>query len=192
MPAAALPTAGETAALVADASVDAALDPSSPSAADPHRPAAGLHWTVLPPLPEPRHDIRRSEATCGCSVVIGIIVLCVGSTHAAVAIGGMEEQMQTIFLAVVWAEALIALTCLLGLMFGDPGTIKRSEARCSPVPEGIVRDMLLDGQPLPVDGGLQNVYDATLGTYCVRCLVWRVHTAIPATSRLDLVSRGIS
>jgi len=62
---------GETAALVADASVDPALSPSNPTlAADPSRPAAGLHWTVLPPMATPRHDIKRSEATCGCSLVL--------------------------------------------------------------------------------------------------------------------------
>ena len=40
----------------------------------------------LPPLPTPVYSEMRAEAACGCSLVIGIIIVLVGSTHASLAV----------------------------------------------------------------------------------------------------------
>ena len=48
------------------------------------RPVAGLHWSALPPLPEPRYDKQRQESCAGCSLVVGVISACVAATHGSV------------------------------------------------------------------------------------------------------------
>ena len=93
-------------------------------------PGAGLHWSALPPLPEPRYDKQRQESCAGCSLVIGIITACLAATHGSVALGDMPASFQPYFLAAIWTEALIAFVCLLGLMYSDPGVIQRCEDRC--------------------------------------------------------------
>jgi hypothetical protein len=131
---------------------------------------AGLHWTVLPPMPQPRRGQMRSEASCGCVTVLGVIAACVGGTYLFVSVVGSWE-FPHIFHYIIGVEAAVAIICLLGLLLGDPGTLKRSEARCTPIPEGTIRDFLLQGKPVPTTVG--NFRDPARGTYCVRCLLWR-------------------
>ena len=117
--------------------------------------AAGLHWTVLPALPTPNHAAMRKQSTIGCAVVISTIVGCVSATHTAVWLGELESPLPTAFVAAIWAETAVALICLLGLMFGDPGTINRCEERCMPVPSGLIRTTLVRHQSfLPCPGSL--------------------------------------
>ncbi len=145
--------------------------PASPRmTTEPASVSAGLHWTALPPMPQPHSAQMRSEACCGAATVLIIIGICVGGTHIFSSdLDGTAAQ--GIFHLVVGAEAAVALLCLLGLMIGDPGTLRRSEARCTPIPAGAIRDSLLQGKPVPQ--GLGNVHDADRGTFCVRCLLWR-------------------
>ena len=78
----------------------------------------------LPPLPTPVYSEMRAEAACGCTLVMGIITVLVGSTHAsltAMTSNGPSELARTIGLGLIWGEAFIAILCLLGLMWGDPG-----------------------------------------------------------------------
>jgi hypothetical protein len=79
----------------------------------------------LPPLPIPVYSEMRAEAACGCSLVIGIIIVLVGSTHASLAITvpgkGPSDLARMVGLTLIWGEAVVALLCLLGLMWGDPG-----------------------------------------------------------------------
>ena len=131
---------------------------------------AALHWTLLPPLPQPLRDRMRSQAAVGCSLVSTIIFLCVFGTHKSLADGNADAAVKQGFLVSVWAESAVAFACLLVVMFGDAGVIKRSEERCTPVPEGPLRDALLARRPLPLCG---NIEDPKHGSYCVRCLVWR-------------------
>ena len=130
---------------------------------------AGLHWTALPPMPRPNSSQKCSEACCGCAFVLTIIAACVGGTHLFAA--GFDPQVQRIFQIAVLAEAAVALLCLLGLMLGDPGTLRRSEARCTPIPAGEIREALLQGKPIPQSVG--NQHDPDRGTFCARCLLWR-------------------
>jgi len=112
----------------------------------------------------------RREAMLGCTVVSILISLLVGLTQGvALAPGaGAPRPLFVTVLCLIYAEAGIAIICLFGLMWGDPGVIKRSPQTCFPMP-GEVADRLAQGQPLD---GLHNL--ASSGrTYCVRCLVWR-------------------
>jgi len=63
-------------------------------------------------------------------------------------------------------EAIVATVCVAGLRWGDPGVIERDP--WLPLPEEVTR-CLASGEPLPTE----NVPDAALGSFCVRCLVWR-------------------
>uniref|UniRef100_A0A7S2GJH6 Palmitoyltransferase n=1 Tax=Haptolina brevifila TaxID=156173 RepID=A0A7S2GJH6_9EUKA len=140
---------------------------------------AGLHEPRrvedLPPLPTPNLSVQRSESTTGCTVVLVIIGLCVGFPNAVTASQGWKWpgpnepwDGQAIGLTILYSEAVIALICLLGLMFGDPGVLKRSPERCFPLPEQVA-NRLRTGQSLV---GLDNVYEDG-HVYCVRCCVWR-------------------
>lgn len=153
-------------------SADPADQPAAQAMTErPTVPTVGLHWTVLPALTTPNLPAMRAQATAGCALVLGIVVACVSATHTAMALGDFEGPLLFLFLGTVWTAALVAVVCLSGLMFGDPGVIARSEERCMPVPNGPIREQLLTGQTLTSD--MRNVADPTHGTYCVRCLIWR-------------------
>ena len=132
---------------------------------------AGLHWTVLPALMAPNLNAMRAQATGGSALVLGVIAACVSATHTAVALGNVEGPLLFLLVGAVWSAAVVALVCLAGLMFGDPGVIARSEERCMPVPDGPIREQLMVGQTLSSD--IRNYDDPTHGSYCVRCLIWR-------------------
>jgi len=132
---------------------------------------ATLDWTEYPALPTPNLSEMRGQATAGCTTVVCIIAMCVGATHGAVAMGKLDGALPPLFLGAVWAAAGVALFCLAGLMFGNPGVIQRSQERCTPLPDGPVRERLLAGQPITTD--VRNVEDTERGSFCVRCLVWR-------------------
>ena len=105
----------------------AADEPLNAAGANGEQPTAGLHWTVLPELPTPKHGVMCSQYCGGCVFVCVIIAMCVGGTHAFSQ--DMESPLKQIMLGLVWTEAAAAVICLLGLAFGDPGVIKRSEER---------------------------------------------------------------
>ena len=92
---------------------------------------SGSNWAdvfALPPLPIPDYSTMRSEACYGNFLVLALIVFFVTPVH-------MGYTNDTIFyLYLIYAEAVIAIICLLGLMWGDPGTIKRTPETCFPLP----------------------------------------------------------
>jgi hypothetical protein len=134
---------------------------------------ADLPLSALPAMPPPRLMSMRTEAAGGCTTVLAIIGVCVGGTHWSVLVlGKMDNALPPLFLSAIWAEALVAVLCLAGLMFGDPGVVERSELRCLPMPDDIA-DLLRAGQAIPAD--MRNIEDPVQGTYCVRCMVWRKH-----------------
>jgi hypothetical protein len=129
----------------------------------------------LPPLPRPNLTAMRSESTTGCIVVFVIIGFCVGAPSGVRWSSGWQWPAEgepwdatAIGFAALYAESVVALLCLLGIMLGDPGTIKRSQERCFPLPNQVV-ERLRTGRPLT---GLSNVYEDGK-VYCVRCLIWR-------------------
>tara|TARA_B110001452_G_scaffold267069_1_gene275621 strand:+ start:746 stop:1441 length:696 start_codon:yes stop_codon:yes gene_type:complete len=129
---------------------------------------------ALPKLPGRYIWAMRREAVLGCTVVCFLISLLVGLTQGvALAPGASTPKFVSIIvMTLIYAEATIAVGCLFGLMFGDPGEIKRSPDTCFPLPE-VVADRISQGQSLE---GLNNLA-ADGRTYCVRCLVWRSDNA---------------
>ena len=92
-------------------------------------PEARLHWMALPPMPTPRTGVMRSQACGGITVVLFIIVMCVAGTHWFTA--RADGTISVVLNVAVWIETIVAILCLLGLMYGNPGEIKRSEATCT-------------------------------------------------------------
>ncbi len=136
-------TAVPAAASIAPASSSEVEDAPASAAVGDGEMVAGLHWSVLPPLLRPNIAVRRKQSAIGCAVVIGTIIGCVSATHTAVWFGELSDPLPTVFVTAIWAETIVALACLLGLMFGDPGIIARSEERCTPVPSGLIRTTLV-------------------------------------------------
>ncbi len=125
---------------------------------------------ALPPLPEQDLCQMRAEASCGNSLVLFLIFLFVAPMQAyANAQGGNLTTMQRVWIFAIYAEAATAIFCLLGLMWDDPGTIKRTPENCFPLPD-IVAEKLATGQSLESVG---NVTGDDGRIFCIRCLVWR-------------------
>jgi len=124
---------------------------------------------ALPPLPDQDLCAMRGEACCGNSLVLFLIFLFVAPMQAYVAqSSGPITVMVYIWMAAIYAEAATAIICLIGLMWGDPGTVKRTPENCFPLPE-VVAERLRNGRSLD---GVGNVTEDGR-VFCIRCLVWR-------------------
>lgn len=134
--------------------------------------ARGLQADLLrlPPLPDQDLCQMRAEASCGNTLVLFLIFLFVAPMQAyANSQGSNLSTIQRIWLAAIYAEAATAIFCLLGLMWDDPGTIKRTVENCFPQPD-IVADKLANGESLDSVG---NIAGDDGRVFCIRCLVWR-------------------
>ena len=128
---------------------------------------------ALPALPTPDHETRRREASHGASIVLSIVVACVATTSTVLNIFAVAPEVYSTLQGLVWAEAVVALVCLCGLLFGDPGVVKRSAENCLPQPPAIAAK-LAAGEPS--EGAFtENVQEqvAPFRNYCVRCYVYR-------------------
>ena len=142
---------------------------------DDDEDADGFRLEDLPPLPRPNTAVMRSEACTGITVVLVLITLLVGVPHALrfgsgwqwPAAGEPFDSTAACFLC-LYVESTIALLCLLGLIFGDPGVLKRSRESCFPIPPAVL-ERLRSGQSLT---GMDNVYSDG-HVYCIRCCMWR-------------------
>jgi hypothetical protein len=143
---------------------------------DDDEDADGFRLEDLPPLPRPNTAVMRSEACTGITVVLVLITLLVGVPHALrfgsgwqwPAAGEPFDSTAACFLC-LYVESTIALLCLLGIIFGDPGVLKRSRERCFPIPPAVL-ERLRSGQSL---AGMDNVYSSDGHVYCIRCCIWR-------------------
>mmetsp|Transcript_33197 Transcript_33197/g.100143 ORF Transcript_33197/g.100143 Transcript_33197/m.100143 type:complete len:282 (+) Transcript_33197:218-1063(+) len=129
-------------------------------------------WTALPPPPTPSSHQRR-ESRLGCGVVVSIVGACIAGARAARAMLACapDHLVRRWVLPLVYAEAAVAFACLAGLLWGDPGTIKRSTATCAPIPAAVLA-RLRAGEAAAEKRG-QNITGDDGRVYCVRCLVWR-------------------
>ena len=124
---------------------------------------------ALPPLPEQDLCQMRAEASCGNSLVLFLIFLFVAPMQAYANTQANLTMVQRAWIFAIYAEAATAIFCLLGLMWDDPGTIKRTAENCFPLPD-IVAEKLANGQSLESVG---NVTGEDGRVFCIRCLVWR-------------------
>ena len=127
---------------------------------------------VLPELPEPDFTQKRSEASAGVSIVVGVIVLILGLSYAVPLnphVGNLPRDVYRAYFVIIHFFALAAFLCLERILRRDPGVIQRGPLTTFPMPEA-VKERLREGRPLT---DLTNLQDPQLGSYCVRCLVWR-------------------
>mmetsp|Transcript_5177 Transcript_5177/g.11256 ORF Transcript_5177/g.11256 Transcript_5177/m.11256 type:complete len:221 (+) Transcript_5177:191-853(+) len=134
----------------------------------------GEAMPALPPLPTPDYSARCTEACMGCTVVIVLITIFVGGTFLSSG-SGTPSAVSISCMVLICLEAVVALICLAGLMFGDPGVVQRSLETCLPFPQEVA-DRLANGESM---NGMRNIVDGDR-TYCVRCFVWR--ESAPPTS----------
>ena len=125
---------------------------------------------LLPPLPVPDHQTRDRQHAVGCATVCSLIVFFVSSASALCLprSSPVPRALGAALVGALIAEACVALACLAGLRWVDPGVITRDATRQPPLPEEVSR-ALRSGDTLPS----RNVEDAARGDFCVRCLVWR-------------------
>lgn len=118
-----------------------------------------------------------SEPIMGCSIVLVLSALLVGVTTGvgASTLKGLEDvaTLTSWLVKAIWAEAVIAVGCTAFLVLYPAGVLYRSPTRCYPIPaevsERLRGSKSLDGMTnIPGPPGSD-----TLGTYCVRCLLWR-------------------
>ena len=129
---------------------------------------------ALPPLPDQDLCAMRGEASCGNFLVLFLIFLFVAPMQ------GYASQtttpltpLQRLWLGAIYIEAITAITCLVGLMWGDPGTVKRSPSTCYPMPE-LVAERLRNGRTLD---GVGNVHEVRARAHT------HTHTHTPHTTR---------
>ena len=147
-------------------------EPAAPSAVDVESASPVSAWTLetLPPLPTPDYALKNIESRRGVFTVLWIIAWCVGLTHGVgLTVGKIEGNAWWAVFSLLYGLTTIALVCLVGVLCTDPGTIKRSEQTCFPLPAP-VEQRLREGRD--AWDGLTNVTEGDR-TYCVRCLVWR-------------------
>lgn len=122
----------------------------------------------LPPLPTPEYETQYVERARGITLVLSLITVFVVSTTVILQQAALEPELTWSCSVLIWAEALLALICLAGIQFGDPGTVKRSESTCLPIPDEV--DQVISGGAPRLLGNLDGV-DGRV--YCVRCHLWR-------------------
>ena len=82
-------------------------------------------------MPKPDRETMFYESLAGTGIVLGITAGCVLVTHAgALGFGTLHDGWWWFFFLAIYLEATVAVCCLLGILFGDPGTIKRSPETC--------------------------------------------------------------
>lgn len=125
---------------------------------------------ALPPMPTPDYKARRQQSTCGIAVVLGNILFFLGVTNAAVWPDGFDASSRWICLWLIYGEAIVALVCLAGLLFGDPGVVRRTKDTTMPLPAEVAERLCKGG--MQHQFVLTNIQDGPR-SYCVRCFVWR-------------------
>ena len=131
---------------------------------------------VLPPLPQPRRGQLLAESWCGVKTILIVIAIVLLMTHLVILnedAGVLSATARRACLAIVYAEVAVTLLSLERLLRGDPGTIKRSDATSRPIPAAVADALRRYPNAPEVVGISSNVDDPVLGSYCVRCCVWR-------------------
>eukprot|EP00811_Abedinium_folium_P001956 NODE_11795_length_1265_cov_2.298770.p1 GENE.NODE_11795_length_1265_cov_2.298770~~NODE_11795_length_1265_cov_2.298770.p1 ORF type:complete len:246 (+),score=54.40 NODE_11795_length_1265_cov_2.298770:81-818(+) len=125
----------------------------------------------LPPLAPPDRVTMFSESVCGLAVVLGQITVYIIATQAVTlqrydSVG--QGDFGRMVLGLILIFSVIAVTCLIGILCGNAGTINRSPERCFPLPSNVALNLRRGGSVCLAE----NIQEGS-DSFCVRCLVWR-------------------
>lgn len=128
----------------------------------------------LPPLPA-RSEAYRSEPCTGVGLVLSFACVLTLMIYLSVVSGSTElpTVVATVCVRLTLTLVMIALISLLFLLFGGAGEIRRSNATCYPIPDEVVKRLRRSESMKGLKNFTGPEGSATLGSYCVRCLVWR-------------------
>jgi hypothetical protein len=127
---------------------------------------------MLPPLPEPNVQLMRRQMAGGTSFVLLVVLLIISVTQGVtLTIGELPPAAWWTVLVVTYTEAVIALLCLTGLVYGDPGVVQRTPENCFPLPPEI--EYALRNPEAYENLPPQTIQMANGDIFCVRCMVWR-------------------
>ncbi|CAL1136383.1 unnamed protein product, partial [Cladocopium goreaui] len=140
-------------------------------------------WEQLLPLhglpPLPRRDPKFwQESFTGLTILVAMIVSLVSSVHLN--IGSPQHWKFALWCSsadlVIQFLALLASSCIAIILFGRCGEVKRSKSTCYPIPAQVALRLLGTGA-CEAATHARNVQHpvgyAKLGSFCVRCLLWR-------------------
>merc|ERR1712166_1006242 len=114
----------------------------------------------------------QQQAMCGCAIVLGIVFACLAGTHGiALQFGNLPVWLWWTFCIAIDTEAFLAVSCLVFILFGDPGETRRTPESTTPLPQAVA-DKIASGVPPENWSRAVNIVDGNR-TYCVRCFVWR-------------------
>jgi len=137
---------------------------------------------TLPALPQ-RGGLFWSQPASAIAVV-GILSAFLVSTTCGVAQdpGLPWPAGRSLLGPLIWLWAALAALSTAFILLGRAGEVQRSTATCYPIPEQVVHCLEHNAEGLR---SLDNINgpegSRTLGTYCVRCLVWRPPNRDPVT-----------
>mmetsp|Transcript_134828 Transcript_134828/g.341041 ORF Transcript_134828/g.341041 Transcript_134828/m.341041 type:complete len:233 (+) Transcript_134828:164-862(+) len=134
----------------------------------------------FPPLPR-RGPGFWSEPMLGlcivgvlCAMLVAVTQgMAAGSEAASTSTSEEGSSLRKATVTLIWVEAITAALCTAYLLVGNAGVISRSRSTCYPMPAEVEERLrenrtLSDMKNPPGPQGSR-----TLGSYCVRCLVWR-------------------
>ncbi|VEU40675.1 unnamed protein product [Pseudo-nitzschia multistriata] len=170
----------------------------SDNASSPASTSGGHSFPIesLPPLPEPRHSMKREETRMGVCVVVAASILIPFLTHYVALTAILPQQGASgsqstpaavvAILVLVYTEAVLALVCTVGILRVDPCVVHRSPETCFPLPLAVESWLMeeaagAEDEPRRPHGleryirttGVDSNGRRTTGVYCTRCLVWR-------------------
>jgi len=140
--------------------------------ASPSKRVDRIRIRDFPPLPH-RKSGYWIEPVCGFSLVLGLDSLFVVVVRG-IASTADDNPLMHIVVGLVWVQCLMSALSVLYLLAGGAGVIRRSEDACYPMPEEVEEKLRQStGSLVELDNIYGPVGSETLGSYCVRCLVWR-------------------
>ena len=128
----------------------------------------------LPPLPR-RDPQFWSEMVTGICIVATMIGTLMTSVHLS--IGSSEHWRFPLWCSsadrLMQCLAVVASACIAIILFGRCGEVKRSKKTCYPIPAQVAFALARGTLPLELHNVLAPVAMPKLGSFCVRCLLWR-------------------
>lgn len=125
-------------------------------------PPMAITMDKLPPLPS-------RPCAYYLQPLIGILIVCGACSllNSATVHGTVRHQ-----LVLLWSA--VALACSMVLLFVEPsGQVHRSKLTCYPIPDEVVAALNTPRGTCGMSNIAGPMDSRSLGTYCVRCLVWR-------------------